>query len=824
MAAIGTAVNIIFSAVDETGGTISRIGGEIADFSDQVGGALEPFDNLADKVKLANAAIVGMGLALGGAALIKAGEFGDQINEIGTLFGGTKEQIDGFAADVQTYASTSTQSLESINGAIYSSISAGVAYGDSLAFLAEAEQLAIAGKADLNSTSVALISTLNAYGESTDQASKYSDTLFQTVKLGQTTLPELAAGLAQVTGIAAGAGVPFDDLSAAVAALTAYGLPTSQAITGIKAAISNIIKPASDARLAAEELGIQFDSGALQSRGFAGVLDDVYKATGGNVGQMGRFFGSVEGLNVALSLGSDTAGKYAGAIDGMANSAGSTNAAFSLMKDNFSIVVQQIQNSVDLLLVSIGDPLKDEFGDLAGAFRDVFKNLKISVDDGAFAPIFAVLGDVENDLTAFLSRLAQNIPSALASVDWTKFTNGIRALSDGIGGMFEGLDLSTPEGLGAAIQMVADAAGNMLAQGGGIADAWGDVITNVILPAIEAFAKMSTEMSRNTGEALGWADALSMITDVVGGVGKGLEAVGDGLSLLSAAFFAAIFKSMIPAVSAFGTAMLTKAGPIGALLLLAEVLGKFTVGEGPIEMAGKALLKMAGYGKDSAAEISNLEKASASGAAEVKNLSDTAKKSGQAIAAGLEPVSSSSDKFAQSFTKVGDSARLSAKDLLSVAKAAGDTEQKLAGIASNERIKLVESRIKLNIADVEANSKIAISLIDSIGKSYEANGDVISNIMGETLDWMDPMDRAKMSLADMANARMNELHAKQMELVAAQIEYMRAKVTAMEDGNPLVTIQADGLKPHLEAFMWEILGAIQVQMAYDGGDMLVGGC
>ena len=33
----------------------------------------------------------------------------------------------------------------------------------------------------------------------------------------------------------------------------------------------------------------------------------------------------------------------------------------------------------------------------------------------------------------------------------------------------------------------------------------------------------------------------------------------------------------------------------------------------------------------------------------------------------------------------------------------------------------------------------------------------------------------------------------------------------------------DGLQPHLEAFMWEILEAIQVRVNADGYEMLLGG-
>jgi TP901 family phage tail tape measure protein len=925
MADLARTVQIIFNATDNTGGVLSNIGGNIEGFASKAGNVLAPLDALADKVKLADAAIVGLGLALGGAALIKAGEFGDQINEIGTLFGGSKDQIDAFSQQVQTYAAGSTQSLGDINGAVYAAISAGVKYSDSLAFMADAEKLAIAGKAGLKETTLALVGTLNAYGASTQDAAKYSDVLFQTVKAGQITLPELATGLGQVTGIASSAGIPFADLSAAIAALTSYGIPGAQAITGLKAAIGNIINPSGDAAKAAVELGVGFDASALKSKGFAGVLADVYKATNGNTGKMTEFFGSIEGLNVALTLGGDKAGKFAGSLDGMAASTGATAAAFETMKDNFSIVVQQMKNGVDLLLVSIGGPLQDEFAGLAGAFGDVFKNLKISVDKGAFDPIFAVIGDVEDDLTAFIGKIAQNLPAALDKVDWSKFTAGIQALSDGLGGMFSGLNLDTPEGLAAAMQLAADAAGNLLAQGGGIAESWGAVITNVILPAVKAFADMSTEMSKNSSEALGWADALSMITGVVGKVGEGLKGIGDGLTLLSGAFYAAIFKSMIPAIEAFGLASLSKSGIVGVFLIIAEVLGKLVAGEGPIEMAAKALYRMATSGGEADIKLTQLKDSAKAGADEVAKLGQTADTAatglqkataatsslkevtfamaavaGEAatknefLARSAEAMAVASGKVKEetklvsdgfdSFTQgVGKSAKAmaetaqsyletaraagtleeahkvvraeydklyaatgkvvkttgdykgamedasaaskdSAKDLIALAKVAGDYETKLAQIASNEKIKVIESKFKLNIAEVEAQTKVAVALIESIGKTYEANTSLVGNLMDSVSGSNTFGDRTKLALAAEANQRANDLHKAQIDLIQKNSDYLVAKTKAANNGNPLITIQADGLKPHLEAFMWEILGAIQVKMAYDGGDMLVGGC
>ena len=72
--------------------------------------------------------------------------------------------------------------------------------------------------------------------------------------LGKTTLPELAQSLSNVTGTAAAAKIPFEDVNAAIAAMTATGAPTAQAITAINQAIVQLINPSKQARDEAERL------------------------------------------------------------------------------------------------------------------------------------------------------------------------------------------------------------------------------------------------------------------------------------------------------------------------------------------------------------------------------------------------------------------------------------------------------------------------------------------------------------------------------------------------------------------------------------------
>jgi hypothetical protein len=614
-----------------------------------------------------------------------------------------------------------------------------------------------------------------------------------------------------------------------------------------------------------------------------------------------------------------------------------------------------------LLLVSIGGPLQDEFAGLAGAFGDVFKNLKVSVDKGAFAPVFDVLGKVEDDLTAFINKIAQNLPAALDKVNWSKFTAGIEALAGGLGSMFKGLDLGTPEGLAKAIQLAADAAGNLLAQGGGIAASWGDVITNVILPAVKAFAEMSTGASVTAGKILGMADAVKALLPILTGLGDGLKAIGVGLEsfaglqiakfVTGSTSLATALSNITGAASLAGVSLagatltgglvaasgaagygvgtllnegINKAvqslgggnGGLGGLIYdlthntedLATAADKLSPSVNGVNEAIKRWKESAGAGARSTQELISaadetaakaddlikLFKAAAAASEDwaTKQVVAATKTSFMADAAAALAVSTgkikettqiASDGLGEFSAKVGQSAAAmsasaqayletaraagtleeaqkvvraeydkiyaatgnvvkttsdykgamesasaaskdSAKDLIALAKVAGDYETKLAQIASNEKIKVIESRIKLDIAEVEANAKIATAIIESISQTYTADVGLIGDLMNQVTDGYSFADKTRIAAAKAADARVEDLHRAQMYLIGAQVDYMRAKTAAAASGNPLVTIQADGLKPHLEAIMWEILGAIQVKMAYDGGDMLVGGC
>ncbi|BBI51111.1 hypothetical protein HORIV_35320 [Vreelandella olivaria] len=452
MADLERSVAIIFEGVDQMGAGVDSATKRLDSIVGSAQGVVDPIANATAGILKFEAALVAGGVAVTSLAVKMAGDFDAQFKEATTLVDDTGESLDKLRGDILAYGRDSTQSYEQINASVYGAISAGVEYTQSLDAVRQAEQLAVAGKGDLDSSLTVLVSTLNAYGDGMDQAERYSDLLFQTVRSGQTTLPELSASLAQVTKTASSGGVEFDVLSAAIATITASGAPTSQAITQIRAAISSIISPTQGALKYAEELGIEFGATALQSKGLEGVLREVEEATGGNVESMAKLFSGSEALNGALGLTGTGAQRFADNLDAMANSAGATEVAYAKMADTVENNNQRIANAFQSTLIAIGDPLLNEFGGIQQAIAAIFNSIGASVSDGQLQEFVGLIEGVMGSLEQSLLDVAEKLPEALEAADLSGFVGGFEAVRDAVAGLFDNADLSTAEGLVSVIE------------------------------------------------------------------------------------------------------------------------------------------------------------------------------------------------------------------------------------------------------------------------------------------------------------------------------------------------------------------------------------
>lgn len=147
-------------------------------------------------------------------------------------------------------------------------------------------------------------------------------------------------------------------------------------------------------------------------------------------------------------------------------------------------------------------------------------------------------------------------------------------------------------------------------------------------------------------------------------------------------------------------------------------------------------------------------------------------------------------------------------------------------LASNERIKVLELRAQLDITNVQEQTKRIQAAFESLDNTVNSTADVINKAFGLLAgggDFLDSSTRNKLfEQLDIENANRERALRQQEELTQAQIKVLRAQAEQLTRGDALIKIDGAGLAPHLEAFMWEVLKAIQVRVNRDGLKLLLG--
>ncbi|WP_305966900.1 phage tail tape measure protein [Marinobacter salsuginis] len=146
----------------------------------------------------------------------------------------------------------------------------------------------------------------------------------------------------------------------------------------------------------------------------------------------------------------------------------------------------------------------------------------------------------------------------------------------------------------------------------------------------------------------------------------------------------------------------------------------------------------------------------------------------------------------------------------------------LEKIDSNERLKMIEASVALDIAEVEANAEKVVALAELIGKTFSESTGLVKDLFG---GYDDASRSTQIELSKQIrneNQIRKEAFELEKKLTQAQIENIKEKTRQLSKGDALIQVDGSGLQPHLEAFMFEILREIQVRVNAEGEEMLLG--
>lgn len=371
-------------ALSEVADTAEKATEQIEKFGKESEEAAEKSEEFGDESQNAitgleevlTAAGIVMALHEIGAAFVEcsdaAAEFETSMAVVSTIADSTVLSSEQISAQIKQLSKDTAIAVTDLADATYGAISASVATADAVAFVDQANQLAVGGFTSQATAVDVLTTAINAYGLSADKAGQLSDYLVTTQNLGKTTVDQLASSIGMVIPSAAAFNVQMDNLSTAYAILTANGVQTAQSTTYLKAMFTELASAESEvAKVLQEETGQSFAELMEQGYSLGDVMQILGDSVDGNTTAFMNMWGSMEAGSGAVSLYNSGAEKYAQVLNQMQQSAGATSKAYETMTNTTEFGTQRMQNSFNNLKIAIGDDLNPVVSEFQNGIADM---------------------------------------------------------------------------------------------------------------------------------------------------------------------------------------------------------------------------------------------------------------------------------------------------------------------------------------------------------------------------------------------------------------------------------------------------------------------
>ena len=277
------------------------------------------------------------GAVVGGAALLAMGvsavnasfTFGAAMANVGSLIPGNTEKIKAMGNSVQQLAIDVGGSSGDMAAGLYQVVSAFGDTADTMDILRINAEAAKGGVASV-SDAIALTSAVTkGYGDTSSGAVQHvSDLAAMTVRLGQTTFPELAGAIGTVTPLTAALGVKQEELFAVMATGTGVTGGAAEVATQLRGVMQSLMAPTDSMTALFKQNKVASGEALIEQKGLAGTIDLIVAAAEKSGKPLQSFIGSIEGQTLALSLSGPQAEVLRQKLAEMGNAAGASGAAF----------------------------------------------------------------------------------------------------------------------------------------------------------------------------------------------------------------------------------------------------------------------------------------------------------------------------------------------------------------------------------------------------------------------------------------------------------------------------------------------------------------
>lgn len=306
-------------------------------------------------------------------------QFNKGMANVATLIPGNIKRVEELKEGVKKLSVETGKPLSDLTDGLYQVISA---FGDSVETqerLAIVNKSAVAGMSSTTDSLNLLSAVTKAYGDTSAVAmSKVSDLSFLTLKLGQTSYPDLARSIQQVTDSSVRMNVSQEELFTAFATLTGVSGDASTVATQLRGALVALEAPSKELAKLYDELGVASGRAFVEQYGLQGALEQVIEYSDRTGVGLQQLMGRVQAMSAAYNLGSSQADTYTWKLSEIQDALGATDDAFAEVSEGINkqgYELDRLKAGWEVVRTQIGDAVQPAFESVIRTTGNVVNSL-----------------------------------------------------------------------------------------------------------------------------------------------------------------------------------------------------------------------------------------------------------------------------------------------------------------------------------------------------------------------------------------------------------------------------------------------------------------
>lgn len=573
MATVQETVEVIFGVVDNSADGLFSFEHKLNAVANQAGNITEPLSKIADYALKAETAVLALAAAYGGYAMTKAAEFQTAQIDLNKVLSDADPKIESFTKTVVDLSQQYGVSSAVILQGVANFKQAGFSAAEAAALQKNALDLMIAGDVEAADASQILVSSIKGFGMEASDAARMIEALNNVSNDYATDVQQLADGISRLAPIAHTMGFSFEETTGLLTPLIEIFGSGAEAAEGLKTGLLKLIDDAKPVKEALASIGVSQKEANGELRSGKDIFYDVAKAF--------EHLDDKQKLFITQQLiGIDQAPRMVLAFDGLAKinaitasameKTGSVSKEVNLRLDSAAKQADIAKISFDNLAIVIGQKLNDEFKGVVSGSTSVVQSLKEIVEAGGLDQFFDALRPTVDAFAKTLEDVAKNLPAAFEQVDFSALLASFKDLGLEIGDIFDGLDVSTPEGLAKVIQEMVDTLTSLTRVTSGVVAAWTPLVAELV-DGIRAFNDLDGATQKTIGTTSGAAQVFEAFKGLLFSGANAVDTFATALSVIAGLKTAETLVSIGGAVKAIDFAekaasVVTLAGSFSGLV------------------------------------------------------------------------------------------------------------------------------------------------------------------------------------------------------------------------------------------------------------------